>query len=142
MEQNDAETWAVWQALEIVWGKTYTDSGYIVPLDLCSLAVIYTDSHAALHQIGRCDLNDGIARRIGDQASELQELGVDVQLHWLPSHEKIPGNELADRTAKQAASYRPCSALTPSDARPTKTNPPHNCTQTPNEPTNLNWLHQ
>lgn len=109
LEQNDAEMWAVWQAMEIVLEKIYTDSGYIVPSDPCSLAVIYTDSQSALHRIGRCAQGDGIAARIGNQAKELQELGVNIELHWVPGHEKIPGNELADRMAKQATFYPPSS---------------------------------
>lgn len=109
LEQNDAEMWAIWQAMELVLEKTYIDSAYIVTLDPCSLAVIYSDSTAALHRIGRCAQGDGVALRIGNQARELQELGVNVQLHWVPGHMKIPGNELADRMAKQATFYPPRS---------------------------------
>ncbi|KAL8643882.1 MAG: hypothetical protein Q9210_007519, partial [Variospora velana] len=76
LRQTDAEMWAVWQAMEIVLEKIYFDSGYPVPLDPCSLAVIYTDCQSALHRIGHGAQGDGIAQRIGDEARELQELGI------------------------------------------------------------------
>ncbi len=109
LDQNDAEMWAVWQAMDLVLEKTYNDRGYTVKLDPCSLAVIYSDSTTALHRIRRCAQGDGVALRIVNQARALQELGVNVQLHWVPGHMKIPGNELADRMAKQATFYPPRS---------------------------------
>ena len=42
------------------------------------------------------------AQKIVAQSLELDQLGVEVQLHWVPGHRNIPGNELADLVAKKA----------------------------------------
>ncbi|KAL8921562.1 MAG: hypothetical protein Q9172_003961 [Xanthocarpia lactea] len=103
LDRNDAKLWAIWQAMELVLEKTYVDSGYEEPSDPCSLAVIYSDSQSALRRIGNFITGGGIiAQRIRNQAEELQELEVNVELHWCPGHRRVPGNSLADRLAKEA----------------------------------------
>lgn len=36
-------------------------------------------------------------------ARQLAEEGIKIELHWVPGHKGVPGNELADEVAKQAA---------------------------------------
>lgn len=43
-----------------------------------------------------------VVQKIIAQSIKLQQLGVDVHLHWVPGHRDIPGNELADPVAKKA----------------------------------------
>ncbi|KAL8910335.1 MAG: hypothetical protein Q9171_004379 [Xanthocarpia ochracea] len=115
LDRTDAGTWAIWQALELVLEKTYGDSGYEEPSDPCFLAVIYSDCQSALRRIGNLIRGGGIvAQRIRNQTEELQELGVNVELHWCPGHRRVPGNSLADRLAKEATFHSLCSEQTQS----------------------------
>ena len=103
LDQMDAEAWAIWQALEITLEKVHTDRVCVKPLDPCSVAVIYSDCKTALRRIGNDRPGGGVvAQNIISQSMELKRLGVEVQLHWVPGHRNIPGNELADLVAKKA----------------------------------------
>ncbi|KAL9021905.1 MAG: hypothetical protein Q9185_000919 [Variospora sp. 1 TL-2023] len=85
------------------WASPWTARGYQINKTL-------KQTEAEMWAVWQAmEMGDGIAQRIGDEARELQKLGVNIQLHWVPGHEKIPGNELADRMAKQATFYPPCS---------------------------------
>ncbi|KAF6222616.1 hypothetical protein HO133_000663 [Letharia lupina] len=103
LDQEDAETWAIWQALQVTLEKVHADRAQVKPQDPCSLAVVYSDCAVALVKIGK-GRSDGrkVVQKIIDQSMELQRLGVEVQLHWVPGHVNIPGNELADLVAKKA----------------------------------------
>ncbi|EKG13846.1 hypothetical protein MPH_08978 [Macrophomina phaseolina MS6] len=66
---------------------------------------VFTDNQAALRalvtpseQSGQYLLRSIIAKLIG-----LQQQGVLIEFHWVPSHQGVPGNEEADRLAKAAA---------------------------------------
>ena len=100
LDAEEAETWAIWQALRIILEKVYTDRESKKPKDPCSLAVIYSDCTTALQKIG--DNRGRVAQKIAAQSIELHQLGVEVQLHWVPGHRNIPGNELADLISHQA----------------------------------------
>ena len=103
LDQMDAEAWAIWQALEIMLEKVYNDRACVKPQDPCSVAVIYSDCITALRRIGNERPGGGVvAQKIITQSIELKRLGVEVQLHWVPGHRNIPGNELADLVAKKA----------------------------------------
>lgn len=69
--------------------------------------VIYSDCTFALARIrdGNTDqprLQDVITRKIAMRSVILKSHGINIHLHWVPSHVRIPGNVLADRVAKRA----------------------------------------
>ena len=102
IDSTYAETLAIWKALEIILERTYYDSSQKAPSNPCSLAVIFTDSQGSLKSVGKSADGGRIAQKIRQQARKLQGRGVNVQLHWVPGHKKIPGNALADRVAEVA----------------------------------------
>ena len=61
LDHTDAETWAIWQALEVILEKVHTDCQTPKPWDRrestlqdpCSIAVIYPDCRIALQRIGK-----------------------------------------------------------------------------------------
>lgn len=67
------------------------------------MVVIYSDCKDASWRISREKPGGGrVVQRIISQSMELQCLGVEVQLHWVPGHRHMPGNELADLVSKRA----------------------------------------
>ncbi len=69
--------------------------------------VICTDSQALLTSIENMSADTAEIRR------DLQTLHGKTYMHWIPGHSNIPGNELADKAAKEAA------MLPESDSEPT-----------------------
>lgn len=75
--------------------------------------LIFTDSQDVLRRIQ--DVNSKrshvdtvevpmeLIKRIRAKAQQLTEEGVQIELHWVPGHKGVPGNQLADEVAKQAA---------------------------------------
>lgn len=103
LDQTDAEAWAIWQALQVTLEKVHADRTNVKPQDPCSVVVVYSDCQEALRRIGNGNPDDGkVVPKIIAQSIELQQLGVDVHLHWVPGHRDIPGNELADLVSKKA----------------------------------------
>ena len=101
LEQQDAETWAIWQALQCVLEKVQADRESEKPRNPYSLAVVYSDCKGALYRISN-NSGEVEVQLIIRQSVELKQLGVDVQLHWVPGHRNVPGNELADLVANKA----------------------------------------
>lgn len=68
-------------------------------------AIVFTDNQAAVQACSAPGRSSGqyILRETIHTASQLQERGWNIQLHWLPGHEGIYGNECADALAKEAA---------------------------------------
>ena len=102
LDRTDAGLWAIWQAMEMVLEKVYTDSGHDQPPDECYNAIIYSDCEPALQLIRGTDLGRRVVEQtIVSQSQDLMELGVNVELHWCPGRKKVPGNELAHHLAKE-----------------------------------------
>lgn len=103
LDQMDAEAWAVWQALQSILEKVHADRAKLEPQDPCSLAVVYSDCAWMLGRFANGRSGGGkVVQKIIAKSLELQRIGVEVHLHWVPGHTKIPGNELADLVCKKA----------------------------------------
>ena len=106
LSQEDAELWAVWQALQVTLEQVHADRAKTKPQDPCSLAVVYSDCAWGLQRIKNIASAGGlVVQKIIAQSMELQRLGVDIHLHWVPGHRNIPGNELADLVSKKARNH-------------------------------------
>jgi Endonuclease-reverse transcriptase/RNase H len=83
-------------ALMILGKQQY---GYTGPRE----ATIYTDNQAAIQACGAPRRSSGqyILRRIVNRISQLHDWRIQIQ--WVPGHEGVPGNEVADQLAKRAA---------------------------------------
>ncbi|KAJ5159354.1 zinc knuckle domain protein [Penicillium coprophilum] len=102
-----AELRAIEMALEVIeersrsndennqWKECLVESG----------AVIFTDNQAALKAIENPRMPSGQIYLEGclQSLERLTNQGVQVELRWIPAHEGIPGNEIADIFAKTAA---------------------------------------
>lgn len=68
---------------------------------------IFSDSQAALKAIGGSDgSGQQILGGIIDSCADLRNRGARVTIHWIPAHQGIPGNERADKAAKEATGWR------------------------------------
>ncbi|XP_037576983.1 uncharacterized protein LOC119459237 [Dermacentor silvarum] len=65
-------------------------------------AAILTDSRAALCLLAREDHGPTLIQRLHRKLHAVCELGCDLVFQWVPSHVGLPGNEEADRLAKEA----------------------------------------
>jgi ribonuclease HI len=70
--------------------------------------IIFSDSQAALKAIRNLGCSSGqyIVRQIVQCLNELQLAGKRIDLHWIPAHRDIEGNEAADKAAKEATGWR------------------------------------
>ena len=103
LKSTEAEAWAIWQALQITLEESRADRAILKAQQARSIAVIYSDSQPALERIDKgYGFDQKVVQKIVAQSVELQQLGVDVQLHWCPGHRGVPGNELADLVSKLA----------------------------------------
>ena len=69
---------------------------------------IYTDNQAAIWSVAKAEGRSGayILAEIARQVQELQEIGRTVTVRWIPAHVGIPGNEAADKAAKESTGWR------------------------------------
>ena len=80
--------------------------------------VIFTDSKSALQALET--FSDNGHRYIGELAKAIDNLltsyDIRITLQWIPGHSDIPGNEYADKLAKEGAQKdqpsKPCSNST------------------------------
>ena len=96
VEVADAETFAVAKAL------TTTLNSPSLPKELN----IFVDSQAAIQRLESCR-NTYTVWKARQAASQLNAKGTKVRIQWCPSHVNIPGNEIADRLAKQGLKASP-----------------------------------
>ena len=103
MTSEDAEAWAIWQALTLIRDTTRGGSPVERPCNPCSLAIIYSDCQSVLQSLRTRKQARSVAEtNIIGRAHELMQLGVFVELHWVPGHRQVPGNYLADQVAERA----------------------------------------
>ena len=68
---------------------------------------IFSDSQSAINAIGGSHATgQQILRGIIDGYAKLRAQGARVAIHWVPAHQGIPGNEQADKAAKEATGWR------------------------------------
>ena len=85
---------ALWTARDHLWLKTRI--------------LIFKDSQASIQAISNPGNQSGqsILVNIVTAIDSLRDQGKEVEFHWIPAHQEIEGNELADTAAKQATGWK------------------------------------
>lgn len=71
--------------------------------------IIYTDNRAAIQKVKDPNNNKSgqhLVQNVVTMIDGLRNTGADIELHWVPAHVDIAGNERADREAKRATGLR------------------------------------
>ncbi|CAK9795846.1 Probable RNA-directed DNA polymerase from transposon X-element [Anthophora plagiata] len=76
--------------------------------------VIYTDSMSVIQALSTAhNSNHELIAYIQETYTELSNNNVDINIVWIPSHQGISGNELADTAAKEATTLPLSQPVTP-----------------------------
>ena len=72
-----------------------------------SKAIIFTDNQAAIRSIHSPGGQSGqyLLARAAYAFDLTRNRGIEVEIHWIPAHTGVPGNERADRAAKEATGW-------------------------------------
>ena len=72
-------------------------------------AIIYTDNQAVIQKVkdpNKTKSGQHLVQNMVTMIDELRNTGAEIELHWVPAHVSIAGNEKADREAKRATGLR------------------------------------
>jgi ribonuclease HI len=106
MEVFDAELFAIERAFvqSEAFLTTYREKGVNCPI---RKVFIFSDSQSGMKRINNLITRPGqtLIHRITECATRITKKfpGVTIQIEWVPGHSAIPGNEIVDALAKEAA---------------------------------------
>ena len=100
MKVFDRELYAISQAIKWIQREPFSQRN--------KHQWIFTDSQSAIQRIisSISRPQAGQTARINKDLLELQREGFLIHIHWIPGHQDIKGNVLADTAAKQATDPR------------------------------------
>jgi len=103
MQVSDAELWAIRLALqESVKNRDRLQTHRVTKI------AVFSDSQAAIRRTEHLEPGPGqhLGRWIRQCGRNLREVGIETEIHWVPGHTSIPGNEEADCQANLAREGR------------------------------------
>jgi ribonuclease HI len=105
MEVYDAELWAIGLALALRESLKKRD---ILQANGVSKVAVISDSQATIRRTEHLEpgLGQPLARPINRKARDLRDVEIETEIHWVPGHTGIPGNEEADLQANLAREGR------------------------------------
>ena len=96
------------QQFTVYSGELYS---LLIPLDLVvednknQKVLIFTDNQAAITSSEQPKQQSG-QYLLQEIALQIESLSCQLEIHWIPAHSRVPGNESADIAAKEATGWR------------------------------------